>query len=346
MSQLLSLIDAVRAGDDARVAAQLKDWPGPPISGLRDPDGQTLLNLAAQYGHQPVFERLVQQHAVDPNVPDKLGMTAAHHVAMFGHAHMVESLKAAGANLGLKDQSGLTPAQVAAVSAQASLRSLYASDTPSTLKALVQAGAPVPRSVGDWPPPGRGRGSMTADRVKACQDQVDRVATELAMADLGKNRKGGASSTQIDRLRCAVSLKPFALQGPDRPVLLPAGAARAAADPLRKVLEQLDVSRFMVSADEAKKILESDKPRNPFQRTDISRTDADAFLRSQAFRQGDADRLGEIRSMVNAYLDARSPAAQTGKGLHYTDVLKAVDAHFLSGASPAGAPRAPAGPPH
>lgn len=313
MPQADDLFSAIRPGNDAAFQQRLSEWSGAPLHGLRNGLGQSL----------------------------------AHAVAMFGSPAMVQSLKAAGADLGAKDPGGLTPVQVAAVRAQAAERNLYARSQADTLSSLIEAGAPVPRCLADWPSPGGGRGRVTADRVRACQDQVDRVATELAMADLSRRREGGPTRAQFDRLHCAVSSHPFALTGLDRPVLLPAGAERAANDPMKKVLERFGASRFMVSAKTAKEILSSDQPWNPIQRTAISRADAEAFLQSPAFKQGDAGRLGEIRGMVDAYLDARAPDVQAAPGPHYAKHLLAAGARAGAGPVSAGAPKAaPRSPEH
>ena len=301
--QVDALFAAVQTGDVARVEELLSNGSGPSVRELRDVIGQTL----------------------------------AHQAAMFDRAPMVERLKAAGVDLGAKDLQGLTPVQVAAMGAQARERNLYSTPDTPTLEAFIRAGAPVPRSPNDWPLQGRAGGYMSLDQATAYQGQVDRVATTLALADLAKSQADGLSGAQLDRFRCAVSLKPFSLKGPDRPVLLPAGAERAADDPMRKVLEKIGVSQFRVSGSEAEKILRSDKPRNPIQRTDIPRADAAAFLQTRAFKEGDAGRLGEIRGLVDAYLDARCPPVQTGKGIHYADLLKGADARTGAGAVRAGA---------
>jgi uncharacterized protein len=84
----MSLFDAVRAGDPARVEALLAGGADPnPF----DSQGRTPLMLAAEAGREDLVALLLASGA-DPSLPDSLGEPALLKAAAHGHAHVVTLL--------------------------------------------------------------------------------------------------------------------------------------------------------------------------------------------------------------------------------------------------------------
>ena len=86
------LLDAARAGDEARVRALLPPTSAAEEKGPPDaPDGVTPLMAAAAGGHETVVELLLKRGA-DPALRDQQGHSAAAHARAAGHTHLAERL--------------------------------------------------------------------------------------------------------------------------------------------------------------------------------------------------------------------------------------------------------------
>ena len=88
----VALLEAARAGDEARVRALLpptsaSEEKGPPDT----PGGVTPLMAAAAGGHEAVVELLLQ-HGADPALRDEEGRSAAAHARAEGYTHLAERL--------------------------------------------------------------------------------------------------------------------------------------------------------------------------------------------------------------------------------------------------------------
>jgi hypothetical protein len=87
-----ALLEAARAGDEARVRAMLPpvgiaEEDGPP----GEVDGLTPLMAAAAGGHEAIVELLLERGA-DPARRDGQGRAAAAHARAAGHVHLAERL--------------------------------------------------------------------------------------------------------------------------------------------------------------------------------------------------------------------------------------------------------------
>ncbi|KXJ79839.1 hypothetical protein RP20_CCG027890 [Aedes albopictus] len=74
-------------------------------------DGATALFKAAHKGHSSVVHELLKYRPNLGLIPN--GETALHAAALFGHLPIVKQLVAAGADVSLKNQEGMTPLQIA-----------------------------------------------------------------------------------------------------------------------------------------------------------------------------------------------------------------------------------------
>jgi ankyrin repeat protein len=122
------LADAVRAGDEKGVRAQLKQ---PRQVDAREADGTAPLHWAARADHIVIADLLVGAGA-DANAVDRYGVTPLMLAATNGSAGMIERLVKAGANVNAAMPEGQTVLMTAARTGR-----------PEALKALIVHGADV-----------------------------------------------------------------------------------------------------------------------------------------------------------------------------------------------------------
>ncbi|MBU0514428.1 MAG: ankyrin repeat domain-containing protein [Proteobacteria bacterium] len=105
------LIEAVRAGDEARVRAVLRRHPQA-IDGA-DAWGRTALHWAAVEGHVNLAELLLDAEA-DVNAENRDGETPLHEAVFRGWAGLARLLLARGAYVNARNKVGVTPLHYAA----------------------------------------------------------------------------------------------------------------------------------------------------------------------------------------------------------------------------------------
>jgi Ankyrin repeats (3 copies) len=87
-----ALLEAARAGDEARVRALLPPEGAPEEDGPPgEADGMTPLMAAAAGGNEALVELLLDRGA-DPVLRDEQGRSAAAHARAAGHVHLAERL--------------------------------------------------------------------------------------------------------------------------------------------------------------------------------------------------------------------------------------------------------------
>src|SRR5262245_49462408 len=122
------LADAVRAGDEKGVRAQLKQ---PGQVNAREADGTVPLHWAARADRAVIADLLLGAGA-DANAADRYGITPLMLAATNGSAAMIERLVKAGANVNAALPEGQTIVMTAARTGR-----------PEALKALIAHGADV-----------------------------------------------------------------------------------------------------------------------------------------------------------------------------------------------------------
>ncbi|KAM4722950.1 CARD- and ANK-domain containing inflammasome adapter protein-like [Rhinophrynus dorsalis] len=104
----VSVFDAVTKGDLSILEKILR---GSDINAVNS-SGETLLHIAAAYGHVPVIEYLINKGA-KIDAKDKKNRTPLHRAAENGHSEAVRVLLQAGANIYSLDNDSLTPLHLA-----------------------------------------------------------------------------------------------------------------------------------------------------------------------------------------------------------------------------------------
>ena len=105
------LIDAIRAGDEGRVEAALRDGASVDTS---DSAGCTALMLAILKGGRTRIAKLLLARGADVHRQHPSGARAVHAAAQVGDAELVAALAEAGANVATPNNIGATPALIAA----------------------------------------------------------------------------------------------------------------------------------------------------------------------------------------------------------------------------------------
>jgi formylglycine-generating enzyme required for sulfatase activity len=100
----------------------------PTLLNAPDPDGRTLLIIAAAWGYLPMVNVLLDSKA-EVNRVDKDGFSALHWAAGTGHRAVVELLLRRGINHALKDKAGRTAQQFALERKQSEVAKLIADFT-------------------------------------------------------------------------------------------------------------------------------------------------------------------------------------------------------------------------
>ena len=100
--------------------------------------GFTPLHLAALYAPTAVA-LLLMEHGADIHAKAAEGETALHFAAMAGNTELVTHLLQAGADVHAQEADGMTPLS----------RTAYYTDSPETLRQLVQAGAELCPRIGN-----------------------------------------------------------------------------------------------------------------------------------------------------------------------------------------------------
>ncbi|MBR5130199.1 MAG: ankyrin repeat domain-containing protein [Alphaproteobacteria bacterium] len=80
-----------------------------------DDKGRTLLHYAAEQGHLPLVDYLVNTVKIHPNIQDHDGQTAMHMAATQHRVAIVKTLSAAGGDVNATDKVGLRPLHMAAI---------------------------------------------------------------------------------------------------------------------------------------------------------------------------------------------------------------------------------------
>eukprot|EP01119_Soliformovum_irregulare_P008724 TRINITY_DN2182_c0_g1_i2.p1 TRINITY_DN2182_c0_g1~~TRINITY_DN2182_c0_g1_i2.p1 ORF type:complete len:479 (-),score=121.60 TRINITY_DN2182_c0_g1_i2:343-1779(-) len=78
-----------------------------------DNEGHTPLMWATYFNHESAIRYLLKQHKVDVDARDNTGFTALHWAASRGHSNAIHILLKNGSNQNARDNSNLTPFQVA-----------------------------------------------------------------------------------------------------------------------------------------------------------------------------------------------------------------------------------------
>ena len=111
---LLSLFEAVEAGDEAevaRLAPACRSWLE---AGTLGPEGDTALHLAALYEHEDVFERLLEAGA-NPRARCAAEGSVLHDAASVGNVLLVSRLLSVAPDMvNCTDEDGETPLHLAA----------------------------------------------------------------------------------------------------------------------------------------------------------------------------------------------------------------------------------------
>ena len=97
--------DAVKSGDQAKVAALLADHPD--WINQKNDDGLTPLNLACNEGQLEIFDFLLEKGA-DINIGDNDNSIPLHIAAQFGQMEMVQKLLQLGNDINVRDNNGMT----------------------------------------------------------------------------------------------------------------------------------------------------------------------------------------------------------------------------------------------
>lgn len=92
----------------------------------RDLNGLSPIHWAADRGHLPVIEWLIDVVSVPVDLADSTGQTALHHAACGGHRDVVASLLARGASIVVCDEDDMTPVDL---TADCSIVKLLTADT-------------------------------------------------------------------------------------------------------------------------------------------------------------------------------------------------------------------------
>ncbi len=108
-----SLIEAVEKGDIEQLKLLISE--GADVNNVKDPNGLTLLHLAAKQGHADITALLINKRAV-VNARDEhtYSKTPLHWAALKGHAAVAELLIARGADVSIRGTYGHTPLEYAA----------------------------------------------------------------------------------------------------------------------------------------------------------------------------------------------------------------------------------------
>ena len=81
----------------------------PPLTGMVDPEGLTLLHWATDRGHTDIVSLLLERDPSLLNLRDNDGQTALHYGTSCGHVEIVKMLLSKGADPSLCDNDGLRP---------------------------------------------------------------------------------------------------------------------------------------------------------------------------------------------------------------------------------------------
>ncbi len=289
--------------------------------------GRAPAGLAAQHNHADALRAL---HAlrVDLALPDGNGHAPGHHAAEHGAIDALTSLHSLDVDLDAPDAWGNRPMHAAAAKGQvASLDKLcelgwgvdlnaanHEGHTPANLAArhghteflqrLREHGVDLSQS------PAEG---MAPAQVAAEHDQIDTLATMIRwgvampqtwpphLAETGPQRVnqaavaaaiaeldagGGMEHTNLaSDLTCPVSAAAFGTEGPHRPVRWTDGA-----------------TSIVMSASVATEILRGTTPKHPLSRQLVSPEDCVGVVESPAFRDGDAQRLAQVRAVRDEML--------------------------------------------
>ena len=81
---------------------------------LKATDGMNCLHIAAHYGHLNLCKMLINEHNVDPQLPDNEGWTALHFSARSGSYEIVKYFTNMGIEINLKTKDGMNCLHIAA----------------------------------------------------------------------------------------------------------------------------------------------------------------------------------------------------------------------------------------
>lgn len=184
------LFKAVAANQIRKVRQLLHAWKEPPLDGLRSGSGTPLLTAAV---HASVAARakesaqasgagtelssemvwlLASWPGMNVNVRDGANMTPLHYAALFGDVSAVRELCKKGADLTLKDRTGFTALQLAAMHDQP--KSFDPDFIPPTVKALFVHAVSEPSTSDSWP------SHVKPSEVADCQALIHRGAGAAA----------------------------------------------------------------------------------------------------------------------------------------------------------------------
>lgn len=105
-------LDAAREGD----MDTLREVFAAGLDGsVQSPRGDSLLTLAAYYGHADAVRLILEQDGTEPNAVNVLGATALAGASYRGHVDAVKALIAGGASVDAANAAGQTPLMFAAM---------------------------------------------------------------------------------------------------------------------------------------------------------------------------------------------------------------------------------------
>ncbi|WP_439590157.1 ankyrin repeat domain-containing protein [Hydrogenophaga sp.] len=239
----------------------------------------------------PVFSNLPQE-ALNLRAHDGEGNNLAHLAASLGHTDLINLL-------GEEDWWLLNefnrdrefPGHCAA-----------RGEHVDVLKALAEWGASLPEWDADWP------SNVPDEQAQEFQRRVDGAALSVAIAELEQRETTPAQKNLASDLQCPVTLAPYTLIGPTRPVRLPTMVVRPDGVPLME-----PVPGSVLSACAAERILAGfldprDEEglavlpvRDPLTNQVLSPEVCTAFMASDAFRDGDPLRMALVQAALEVY---------------------------------------------
>ncbi|WP_430407244.1 ankyrin repeat domain-containing protein [Hydrogenophaga sp.] len=314
---------AVARGHVAAIAALGEAGANLNATGL---DGWTPTHLAVQSAQVGAIDALGHAGA-DLNAPGFDGSTPSHVAACMGHSDIIAALHAGRANLNAMDRDGLTPAHLAAHENRAGvIAALHAAGadlsaaknalnpegwTPAhmaarrghsgALNALHDAGAKLDEAGGF-------RNETPADRAASHGHHAvaetlifyrEGALMEKVHHALNQSTDQAHKNLVID-LRCPVLLEPYTTRGETRPVKLPDGvdARTGRVTTPGSVLSAAAAFRCMqpgVAGDHGRP-----PPTDPTTRRVFTAEEAQAFLNSPGFVQGDPARMALVAAVGEA----------------------------------------------
>lgn len=292
--------------------------------------------LAAQMGNGAAL-RALGECGADLVAPTADGSAPVHVAAEGGHVDALRVLHASGVDMTAVNRSGDAPAHLAAAhgavdamfflhgvgvdlsgsdaAGMAPLHVAAEDDQIPTLATLISRGVPMP---GTWPP----------HLAEIGRQRVNQAAVAAAIAEFEGSANVKVKNMAYE-LMCPVSMAAFGTEGPNRPVRWTDGA-----------------SSIVMSASAALNMLGVDTPKHPISGRVLTPEECLAVVESEAFAQGDAQRLAQVRAARDVMLAGGPEVGRLDRLMEamppeWQRVLQADQRRVAGADSGAGAPSAP-----